>query len=82
MQTTLFAGHTVLFLLTTVLGSQAPNMLLRQWPEVYDLCHTFLHDDNARCTSQKTHRVTDMREITCENTDSCNVQKRATKSDT
>ena len=41
----------------------------RQWPEVYDLCHTF-------CTLRETQRVrkhTDMRELHA---------KRATKSDT
>ena len=57
---------------------------IRQRPEVYDLCHTFLH-----VVPRKKH--TAMREQHAKRVwfshgsvffDSCNVQKRATKSDT
>ena len=47
------------------------SIATRQWLEVYDLCHTFLHVALDR-------KHTDMRELHV----SFNVQKRATKSDT
>ena len=52
-------------------------MSLRQWPEVYDLCHTFLHIARVR-------KHTDMRELhaKCVFSDSRNVQKHVTKIDT
>ena len=55
---------------------------LRQWPEVYDSCHTFLHVARVR-------KHTDIRELHAKHvqishvrvfSDSRNVQKRATKS--
>ena len=67
----------------------------RQWPEVYDLCHTFLHIARVRKhTAMRKSRVrkhTAMLEshAFCVRfshgpvfSDSRNVQKRATKSDT
>ena len=45
----------------------------RQWPEVYDLCHTFLHVARVR-------KHTAMRELHA--FDSRNVHKHATKFDT
>ena len=59
-------------------------VVLRQWPEVYDSCHTLLHVAQVR-------QHTNMRElhVKCMQfshirvfSDSRNVQKRATKSDT
>ena len=41
-----------------------------QWPEVYDLCHTFLHAFRVQFSHVRVF------------SDSRNVQKRATKSDT
>ena len=29
--------------LHTAFTEAVPSVLVRQWPEVYDLCHTFLH---------------------------------------
>ena len=71
----------------------------RQWPEVYDLCHTFLHIARVRkhTDMRELHaKHTDMRELHAKRvqlkrvqfshvrvfSDSRNVQKRATKSDT
>ena len=71
----------------------------RQWPEVYDLCHPFLHVALVRkhTAMRELHaKHTAMRELHAKHTvfkrvqfsygsvfsDSCNVQKRATKSDT
>ena len=73
----------------------------RQWPKVYDLCHTFLHVARVRKltdmlelhASQKTHGHARISRVSCNShfvqfsyvcvfSDSHNMQKRATKSDT
>ena len=66
------------------IGQATYIKIVRQWPEVYDLCHTFLHVVLVR-------KHTDMRElhVFCVQllhvrvfSDSRNVQIHATKSDT
>ena len=56
----------------------------RQWPEVYDLCHTFLHI--VRVRKHTNMRELHAKRVQCSHvrvfSDSRNVQKSATKSDT
>ena len=60
------------------------TVLCRQWPEVYDLCHTFLHV--ARVKKHTAVRESHVKRVQFSNvrvfSDSRNVQKRATKPDT
>ena len=55
-------------------------MYIRQLPEVYDLCHTFLHVARVKKPTAMRDRVLFSHGLRF--FDSHNVQKRATKSDT
>ena len=52
-------------------------MEARQWPKIYDLCHTFLD-----VASQTTHCHARMVVCYLTKIDLCNAKKRVTKSDT
>ena len=54
----------------------------RQWPEVYDLCHTFLHVARVRNTRPCENRTRFSHGRVFSDSRNLNVQKRATKSDT